>query len=51
MHDYSIRKERERLSAYKIKDIMTIDPVTVSPLDTIQDVLLLVQENRVVLFR
>ena len=26
---------------------MTIDPVTVSPLDTIQDVLLLVQENRV----
>jgi acetoin utilization protein AcuB len=47
MHDYLIRKERERLSAHKIKDIMTIDPVTVSPLDTIQDVLLLVQENRV----
>jgi len=32
---------------YTIKDIMTVDPIAISPSDTIQDALLLFQEKRV----
>jgi acetoin utilization protein AcuB len=42
-----IDKEKERLSRLKIKDIMTRNPVTVSPANTIEDALLLIQKMRV----
>ena len=40
-------KEKEKISDLKVKDIMAKDPFTISPLHTIQDALLLVQEKRV----
>jgi len=40
-------KEKEKISELKVKDIMTKDPFAISPLHTIQDALLLVQEKRV----
>ena len=40
-------KEKEKFSDLKVKDIMTKDPFTISPLHTIQDALLLIQEKRV----
>jgi len=45
--DYENRKEKEKISDLKVKDIMTINPVTVSPSYTIQDVLLLVLQTKV----
>ena len=38
---------REKAEALKIRDIMTKDPMAISPTDTIQDALLLIQEKRV----
>ena len=38
---------KEKLAKMKIKDIMTRDPFTISPTDTIQDALLFIQEKRV----
>ena len=38
---------REKAEALKIQDIMTRDPLAISPADTIQDALLLFQEKRV----
>ncbi|MBW2176226.1 MAG: CBS domain-containing protein [Deltaproteobacteria bacterium] len=38
---------REKVEALKIRDIMTKDPLAISPTDTIQDALLLIQEKRV----
>ena len=38
---------REKAEALKIQDIMTRDPMAISPTDTIQDALLLIQEKRV----
>lgn len=40
-------KEKEKFSDLKVEDIMTKDPFTISPLHTIQDALLLIQEKRV----
>ena len=40
-------KEKEKFSDLKVKDIMSKDPFTISPLHTIQDALLLIQEKRV----
>jgi len=40
-------KEKEKFSDLKVKDIMAKDPFTISPLHTIQDALLLIQEKRV----
>ncbi len=39
--------EHDTLSEHKVGDIMTRDPTTISPSDTIQDALLLMQEVRV----
>ena len=39
--------EKEKVAALKIKDIMTPQPKTVSPLDTIQDALLKIQIEKV----
>jgi acetoin utilization protein AcuB len=38
---------KKMLNTLKIQDVMTKDPFTVSPTDTIQDALLLIQEKRV----
>jgi len=38
---------RKKISDLKIKDIMTKEPVTISPMYTIQDALLLIQEKKV----
>ncbi|ABK16631.1 CBS domain-containing protein [Syntrophobacter fumaroxidans] len=40
-------KERERLAQMKIKDIMTKNPVTVNPANTLEDAILLMQRMRV----
>jgi len=40
-------KEKKRFSNLKVKDIMSKDPFTISPLHTIQDALLLIQGKRV----
>jgi acetoin utilization protein AcuB len=40
-------EEQEKVAELKIKDIMAVEPLTISPSDTIQDTLLLIQEKRV----
>lgn len=47
MEYFNYRKEKDRLSKLKINDIMTRDTVTISPLNTIGDALLLFQKKRV----
>ena len=47
LKDYDTGKTREKLLEFKIKDIMIIDPFTVSLSYTIQDTLLLMQKTRV----
>ncbi len=39
--------ERAKLAELKVSDIMTENPRTISPMDTIQDALLLIQKERV----
>ena len=39
--------EREKIYALKVKDIMTKDPISISPTYTIQDALLLIQNSKV----
>ena len=39
--------EKEKISAIKVKDIMTKDPISISPTHTIQDALLLIQNSKV----
>ncbi|CAB1079801.1 CBS domain containing membrane protein [Alkalispirochaeta odontotermitis] len=39
--------EREKISRLKVKDIMTKDPISISPTYTIQDALLLIQNSKV----
>jgi len=45
--DSDYTKEQEKLAGMKIKNIMTVEPLTISPSDTIQDALLLIQKKRV----
>jgi len=45
--DHSSEKENERISKFKVKDIMTKDPISISPTYTIQDALLLIQNSKV----
>lgn len=40
-------EEHAKLAALKVKDIMTENPSTISPMDTIQDALLLIQQKKV----
>ena len=40
-------KAHEKVAGLKIKDIMTVEPLSISPSDTIQDALLLFQEKRI----
>jgi acetoin utilization protein AcuB len=39
--------QKEKISALKVKDIMTKDPISISPTYTIQDALLLIQNSNV----
>ena len=45
--DPGCAEEQEKVAELKIKDIMTVEPLTISPSHTIQDALLLIQEKRV----
>lgn len=45
LHYSGNKEERRALSEYQVKDIMTQDPLTISPNETIQDALLLIQKN------
>ncbi len=47
MDDYDSTDERKRLSRITAKEIMSANPVTVSPTYTLQDALLLMQKSRV----
>jgi acetoin utilization protein AcuB len=40
-------KEKKNFSKLKIKDIMTQDPITISPTYTIQDALVIIQDSKV----
>ena len=39
--------EREQIAGMKVKDVMTMNPITISPTFTIQDALMLIQEKNV----
>jgi len=39
--------EKEKFAALKVKDVMTKDPITISPTYTIQDALLMIQNSKV----
>ena len=41
------KKDKDKFSKIKIKDVMTINPITLSPTSTIQDALLMIQESKV----
>jgi acetoin utilization protein AcuB len=41
------QEEREKISTLKVKDIMTTNPISISPTYTIQDALLLIQNSKV----
>jgi len=43
--DYKVQKDR--VSTFKVRNRMTQDPVTITPEDTIQDALLLIQQSKV----
>jgi acetoin utilization protein AcuB len=47
LNDYKSKKIQDKIAKLKIKDIMTIDPVAISPLHTIQDALVLIQKTHV----
>jgi acetoin utilization protein AcuB len=42
-----IESERERLSGLRVSDIMTAGPVTISPYDTLEDAIILMQKMKV----
>lgn len=45
MQEYE--KEKGLIVNFKVRDVMTKDPVTISPMDTLEDALLLMQKMRV----
>ncbi|MFH1581891.1 MAG: CBS domain-containing protein [Pseudomonadota bacterium] len=47
LNDCNSKKIKDKIANLRIKDIMTIDPVAISPLHTIQDALVLIQKTRV----
>ncbi len=47
LNDYNSKKIKANIAKLLIKDIMTIDPIAISPLHTIQDALVLIQKTRV----
>ena len=47
LREHCSEKEKKRVSRFKVKDIMTKDPISISPTYTIQDALLLIQNSKV----
>ncbi len=47
LREHCSEKEKERVSKFKVKDIMTKNPISISPTYTIQDALLLIQNSKV----
>jgi acetoin utilization protein AcuB len=47
LEDQEVKPVKERLAHLKIRDIMTANPITVSPAQTLEDALLLMQKVRV----
>jgi acetoin utilization protein AcuB len=45
--DSDVRNDRETIARLTAQDLMTKNPITVSPMDTLQDALLLIQKARV----
>jgi acetoin utilization protein AcuB len=45
--ELSGQKEKEKISSLKVKDVMTRDPISISPTYTIPDALLLIQNAKV----
>jgi len=45
--DSSSTEENEKLSALKVNDVMTENPISISPTSTIQDALLMIQDSKV----
>ncbi len=45
--EFPSEKEKKTFSELKIKNIMTKDPITISPTNTIQDALVMIQDARV----
>jgi acetoin utilization protein AcuB len=43
---FSDKEKTEKITSSKIEEIMTKNPITISPLDTIQDALLLLEKKR-----
>ncbi|WP_080804113.1 CBS and ACT domain-containing protein [Desulfamplus magnetovallimortis] len=41
------QEEKDKLAAIKVDEIMTKNPITISPMDTIQDALLMIQKEKV----
>jgi len=47
LKEHCSEAERERVAKFKVKDIMTKEPITISPTYTIQDALLMIQNSKV----
>ena len=47
LKDPDLESARKKIASKTVGDVMTRDPDTISPLDTIQDALLMIQEKRV----
>lgn len=45
--DVDTQKERERITKLKVEDIMTKNPVTISPANTLEDAIMLMQQTKV----
>jgi acetoin utilization protein AcuB len=47
LQEEETKKEKERFEKLQVKDIMTRDPVTITPFNTLEDAILLMQKMRV----
>lgn len=45
--DVDTQKERERIAKLRVEDIMTKNPITISPANTLEDAILLMQQTKV----
>lgn len=45
--DFDSQKERERIEKIRIEDIMTKNPITISPMNTLEDAIILMQQTNV----
>lgn len=45
--DYDSHKERERIEKITVGEIMTKNPITISPMNTLEDALVLMQQTKV----